>query len=409
MACKYISHKKPSHRILFYRLIDNYELSYGSFTSTEAIIQGMSSMCGPQEGAVSDVKVGRMVSSLWGNKVVKTKSSSLNGSGYRNLQIRQIEAKDKQEIVDFDETTVDGIRKIGEKFQNWIVDLSSWEKSIISFLRLSNIGEADVDVEGCRVFPEITVSLYPTVNIVIRTHGDAVPIEVVESSSKKIIVSLYTIERALRHVNLTCLCLGQKIPDDNNDAKSLDIAVSGSRFVTIKSTSAVSTLVISNSCLLLIPGGSSACEACQYAFKLCLNRKRKGTERADLANPMSEEGMNGTQASTSKEEPTSCNLADEASHEMLSFEKSDSDDLLQITEEISLKNHIPEDMKLLWDMQMKQLASKSANGHRWHPRFVIIFSLMVRLENVPITVIVSQTQRKMVHFRCRIYTPLDTI
>ena len=58
--------------------------------------------------------------------------------------------------------------------------------------------------------------------------------------------------------------------------------------------------------------------------------------------------MNGTQPSTSmKEKPTSCNLEDEASNEMVSFDKSGSDDLLRITEEISLKNNIPEDMKLL--------------------------------------------------------------
>ena len=82
--------------------------------------------------------------------------------------------------------------------------------------------------------------------------------------------------------------------------------------------------------------------------------------------------MNGAQRNTSiKEKPTGGNLEDEVIHEMLSFDKSDNEDLLRITEEISLKNNIPEDMELLWEMQMKQLASKSANGHRWHPRFVI--------------------------------------
>ena len=296
------------------------------------------------------------------------KSSSKKGAGYENLQIRNIEDKDKEEIVRFDETTVEGILTIGKKFQNWIVDLTSREKAVISILRLSNMGEADVDVEGCRVFPEIIVRLYPTVNMVIRTHGEAVPVETVESCSNKIIVSLHTIERALRHVNATCLCLGQKIPDHYDDTKDLDNAVSGSRFVCIKSSNGVSTSLISNSCLLLIPGGSSACEACQYAFKLCTNRKRKRLQRTELTGPMREECMNGAQRNTSiKEKPTGGNLEDEVIHEMLSFDKSDSDDLLRITEEISLKNN----MELLWEMQMKQLASKSANGHRWHPRFVI--------------------------------------
>ena len=227
-----------------------------------------------------------------------------------------------------------------------VVDLTSREKGVISLLRVSNIGEADVDVEGCRIIPEITIILYPTVNMVVRTHGEAVPIQTVESCSYKIIVSLHTIERASRHVNATCLCVGEKIPDNNDDTKGPDNAVSDSRFGCIKSSSGITTSLISNSCLLLIPGGSSACESCQYAFKLCTKGKRKRLERTELAN--CEECMNGTQPSTSmKEKPTSCNLEDDASNEMVSFDKSGSDDLLRITEEISLKNNIPEDMKLL--------------------------------------------------------------
>ena len=69
-------------KILLYRLVDNYE--YGSFTSSEAIMQDMLGICGPQKEAVSEVKVGRLVSSIWGNKFVKMKSSSLEGLGYRN-------------------------------------------------------------------------------------------------------------------------------------------------------------------------------------------------------------------------------------------------------------------------------------------------------------------------------------
>jgi hypothetical protein len=86
-----------------------------------------------------------------------------------------------------------------------------------------------------------------------------------------------------------------------------------------------------------------------------MNRKRKRSERAELANSMSEleESMNVTLSSNPKEKPTSCNqnlAGEEANLEMLSFEKRDIDDLLQITEEIGLKNSIPEDMKVLWDM-----------------------------------------------------------
>lgn len=79
---------------------------------------GISSVCRTQEGTVTDIKVRRIVSSIWGNKVVKTKSSSLTVSDYRNLQVLQVKLKDKEEIVGFDETTVDDIRVLGRIFQN---------------------------------------------------------------------------------------------------------------------------------------------------------------------------------------------------------------------------------------------------------------------------------------------------
>ena len=73
---------------------------------------------------------------------------------------------------------------------------------------------------------------------------------------------------------------------------------------------------------------------------------------------------------TSDDNPSVCELA-EASDQMLLFEKGDSEDLIKIMETVDLRKNIPEDMKLLWEMQMTQLAAKSVKGHRWHPRFVI--------------------------------------
>ena len=91
----------------------------------------------------------------------------------------------------------------------------------------------------------------------------------------------------------------------------------------IKSPGAVSTSLISNSCLLLIPGGCSACEACQYAYKLvCTNRKRKGPQEAELVDS-SEERINTTKPRTSEEKE-----GGELRDELLSFEKGDTDDLL---------------------------------------------------------------------------------
>ena len=53
--------------------------------------------------------------------------------------------------------------------------------------------------------------------------------------------------------------------------------------------------------------------------------------------------------------------------EMIEFSESDSVDLRKIIENVESKD-VPEDMALLWEMQQKQLASKSPAGYRWHPR-----------------------------------------
>lgn len=92
--------------------------------------------------------------------------------------------------------------------------------------------------------------------------------------------------------------------------------------------------------------GSSACEACQYVYKLFLNRqrkrscKRKHNEDADSAiTALDVECMVASKGT--EEESTNLNK------EMLLFEESDSDDLRRITEMIGLSEIIPEEMKLL--------------------------------------------------------------
>ena len=56
--------------------------------------------------------------------------------------------------------------------------------------------------------------------------------------------------------------------------------------------------------------------------------------------------------------------------EMIEFSDSDCSDLRKIMEHVDGKD-VPADMALLWEMQTKQLASKSPAGYRWHPRYKI--------------------------------------
>lgn len=54
--------------------------------------------------------------------------------------------------------------------------------------------------------------------------------------------------------------------------------------------------------------------------------------------------------------------------EIIEFSESDCMDLRKIVEHIESKD-VPADMSLPWEMQIKQLTSKSPNGYRWIPRY----------------------------------------
>ena len=58
----------------------------------------------------------------------------------------------------------------------------------------------------------------------------------------------------------------------------------------------------------------------------------------------------------------------------IQFEDKDHADLVKIFSTTETKDMAPE-MKLLWETQMKQLSAKSANGHRWDPRYVTLHYL----------------------------------
>ena len=124
----------------------------------------MLSICGPEEEPINEIKVGKIISSIWGNTVKKSRSTSANGSGYINLHFRHMQNADEGKIETLDEKIVDGIRKVCERFEDWIVDLSSRKKGMISLLKVRNtnfVNDAEVMVDRGRVFPEIIVSLYP--------------------------------------------------------------------------------------------------------------------------------------------------------------------------------------------------------------------------------------------------------
>lgn len=60
---------------------------------------------------------------------------------------------------------------------------------------------------------------------------------------------------------------------------------------------------------------------------------------------------------------------------LIQFEDEDHADLVKISSTIEAKDITPE-MRLLWETQMKQLSAKSANGHRWDPRYIYNITLL---------------------------------
>ena len=58
--------------------------------------------------------------------------------------------------------------------------------------------------------------------------------------------------------------------------------------------------------------------------------------------------------------------------EMVEFQKSDSWDLKKVFNSVESKD-APPGMKLLWEVQTKQLSVKSPKNYRWHPRLFVKF------------------------------------
>ena len=115
--------------------------------------------------------------------------------------------------------------------------------------------------------------------------------------------------------------------------------------------------------MLLVTVGT-LCQNCVYANKLHCNRasKRKRAEQTETdSNKRNERYLNRSglenKISLQKKQQRTTSSAKITEDQLLTFAESDHNDLLRISEEID-KSRIPEDMQLLWDMQMKQFKLK---------------------------------------------------
>lgn len=322
---------------------------------------------------INEISLGQVISDIWGETVKKMSTVSGRGSGYRNLRKRVVNVEDKKIIETLDQETVDSIKLICASYSGWIVDCSPLEEQAVTLLKVPTSEKRTV--EGRRLVCEVVVTLDPP-NIALRTHGDAVLLKDI-AEELGVSVSFYVIDTVIRLVEATSFCLGRLIIPEETDSniKLLEVPVAGSRVLsTTTSDSRKEKRLISTSCLL-ITSGRTACRNCVYVSKLWANRERKRRakeqdtpHRKCNLRYMARDGLEG-KINTQRKELKSDGAREKRlrGEEMIEFMENDSSDLMKIFDQIESKD-VPPDMKLLWDMQIKQLSVKSPKGYRWHPR-----------------------------------------
>ena len=349
--------------ILFWilRIVSNYEHNEGDFVPIKAILDEAK-----ENYNMSEVVLGVVISNIWGGKVKKVCSSSTTGSGYRNLRKRTVVQEETDNIRTLDDGTIKKLKTLSSKHDGWILDFFS--EGQFSFIKVP-FSQSGTTVDGRRLVYEITGSLDQS-TISVCTHGQPVIIEELGHS-----LTFYTLETIIRLVDSTSICLGNVIVTDNSEGNmnNLKRHVAGTTVVNIAtSTGKQESRLISTSCLVLT-SGNRACKNCSYAAKLWHNRqtrrKAKGENLHKNCNVrfLARGGLEEKVCQQRKESRSDSVRERRSLNEMIEFSECDSVDLRKIIENVESKD-VPEDMALLWEMQQKQLASKSPAGYRWHPR-----------------------------------------
>ena len=256
--------------------MENYEYRHGSFVSTESIFQGLKEVAAELEVPDKSV-IGKIIVHVWRNKVAKSKTTSVHGSGYKHLSLRSTSSNRKHEITKFDEETVKAIRGICSNNEGWMSDVSLQDKGVISLFRVPHLKReedgTDVIVDGHRVLMELIINLSPSVHMTLRTHGEPVPIEdILVSFGNDGLVSIHAIDTVIRVLDAAFLCLGEEISTDADS--DLQVPVLGSQLANVKIKSVDTKRLISSSCLLLVSIGT-LCQNCYHAKRLYNNRESK--------------------------------------------------------------------------------------------------------------------------------------
>lgn len=320
-----------------------------------------------EEETANEICIGHVIGNLWRDKVNKTSSTSKQESGYENLRRREVGEDDKTVIRGINDETVENLKLICVKHKGWFLDSVNGGK--LQMIKVSS--SQDVTLDGRRLVFELSVTLEPP-SITICTHGEPVVFEEFNDA-----VSMFAIETAIRFLESESICIGNAVPPeesvDSISKAHLKTSMGGSKLSTISTSNSSDEIrLFSTSCLLITFGRSRACKNCMYISRLWKTRARKRRAKGETLHKkcnvrhLARIGLEEKVCSQRKELRNECVKEKRLLENMIEFSESDSLDLKEIVKQVD--NDVSPHMTLLWEMQKKQLATKSKLGYRWHPR-----------------------------------------
>lgn len=321
---------------------------------------------------------------IWNGKVKKEFLQKEDRYYYRNLG--KFSPSNEERLLVINEQAVSTINHFLQlKHQGWSIASQSFEKQCIVLMKTDNKIDG-THIDGQCMICQIIIYLLPLPEIMFSTQRGEISMKRVMGLDD-IELNLSAIHAALCFLEAATPCFGQPIsPEDSNS--HYKTSVSNSKVVLVtKQTAGLQNErehIMSLSCSLLsisAPNqttGISSCQECSYVFRLFkkkMSKRRNSNSYQQAPHPNCNErflARKGLEAKmnimkTNVKKERALRLKEEDSVELVD---EDHSDLLEVVRKID-ETSLPPQMKLLWSVQMKQLAKKSSKGYRWDPRYLV--------------------------------------
>ena len=329
---------------------------------------------------VNSVALGLYIKRIWNEKVKQEYCWGKHGAVYKNLAQRS--SCDERLLV-INEQALESLNQfLHLKHQSWFIASKSFEKQCIVLMKSGNQIEYGC-IDGQLVVLQICVYLLPQPEIMFRTNTREVSMKHI-MGVENIEVTLSAIDIAICFMETATPCFGQPILDETSDYYKTPVCNSKVVFVTTQATQPqeIKKYLVSLSCCLLsitYPNpttGVCSCQECSYAFRLFkkrMTKRRNRNSHQQAPHPKCNQRFMARKGLESKMHDQKSQLKKEKiqrlkDEEYVEFVDEDHADLLEVVKNVDTTS-LPPQMRLLWDVQMKQLSTKSPKGYRWDPRY----------------------------------------